>query len=255
MCSSRRREKNGEQVRSETQRICRKGRGCVVRRGRGIESGSALQASTEDVYVRRTMAWLSRVVVAFELCPFACCEKTRCVSLAEPCRPRDNEDIFVTVHDILGAVGEEAMLLIKKDDSDPVESRTNTTLVVVPHLIDFADFMDTITLCEKYLEEINLGDQLQLVPFHPNAVFDAPHSHSNNDTVTNARIDPADFTARSPYPTIHLLLESEVDKALKSWRSLGKSTSKDIIDRNKRKLRDLGHELLQKQCVDDILRL
>ena len=102
----------------------------------------------------------------------------------------------------------------------------------------------------------------QLIPFHPHAVFDVdPHKSSNNNnrntSSPSARApptDPADFTARSPYPTFHLLLESEVSKALEVWRSLGKSTSRDIIERNKRRLRDMGSDSVQHLFVDEIFK-
>lgn len=176
-------------------------------------------------------------MIGYELCPFALqyLSGTRCVCLY---------DESPSLSKILQKVEEEAQLLAMYDGSK--SSSTSTSLVVLPHgehVDNFALFMEVITLGEKLLKDINLEDQVQIVPFHPLATFDA---------VTNEIADPADFTAKSPYPTIHLLLEEVVTSSLLKWNKAGKS-SEDIMKRNKDILRKMGNQTLQKLFVDEIL--
>jgi len=79
---------------------------------------------------------------------------------------------------------------------------------------------------------------LQVASFHPQFQFDGTHA----DDVTNA-------TNRSPYPTLHLLREDSVDRAVAAFPE-----AETIYEKNIRTLEDLGTDgwaALQAQCKAD----
>ena len=219
------------------------------RRASRAESRAAAAAAGEgDVFERRTMAWLRRCVIGKELCPFAepALPTTRCVS-----------SLAAGKEDILLEVEREARSLVEGSQrrrGAAGAQHATTTLLVLPigaHAEDFGEFMEIVSLGEQVVEASGLGSDVQLVPFHPRAVFD-DNVALRGGRDAYRRSDPADYTARSPYPCIHFLLEREVSAALDGFKRQGKSTSHHIIDRNKRALRALGNEALHRSFVEEI---
>ena len=246
------------------------------------------EEENEDVVgVReRTMKWLHSVVVGFDLCPFAksALPRTRCVCVSPSTCEKTEEllhvleaeaRLLVESYEEFGGRGR----IGDKDKAGPspsldgggVQTRGGaaataaapagntkapvTTLLVIPGAIlaEFNDFMDFISLGERLLEETpGLASTLQLVPFHPHASFsfDVAAARAKGDTDAHLRTDPADYTARSPYPTIHLLLEDDVAAHLEHWRTLGLCPQRDITERNQTFLRGMGRTELQHQFVD-----
>lgn len=204
----------------------------------------------EDEEVERTMTWLQRVVIGHELCPFAkpALPTTRCVSVA----PR-GEAAHARTAALLRALESEARCLVESYESD-VPTVTTTLLVVRGGFLDdFADFMEFVHAGERLLETTaGLEAKLQLVPFHPRATFDdVAASRGASQADAHLASDPADFTARSPYPTVHLLVEDDVSAALDRWRAMGHSPH-DITAKNLKRLRRMGRETLRRQFVDAI---
>ena len=201
--------------------------------------------------MRRTMKWLTECVIGYDLCPFAIAAltTTRCVSSEA-----------TATEDILLVVEREARNLVEGHQAlncgscEAQAAVPTTTLLVLPrgsHVEDFEEFMSIVGLSQELIEQSDFANELQLVPFHPRAVFDDNVNLSAGSDAFR-RSDPADFTARSPYPVIHFLLEREVSAALDGFRRLGKSTSKHIIEKNKRTLRAMGNESLHQIFVEDI---
>ena len=88
------------------------------------------------------------------------------------------------------------------------------------------------------------SDHLQLVLFHPLAVHDTyterpPASDGNEEQVE----DCADYTIRSPHPTIHLLRQVDVLRAVQS----GYADLEGLPSRNKARLRRDGIEICRKR--------
>lgn len=85
------------------------------------------------------------------------------------------------------------------------------------------------------------GNLLQLVLFHPQAV------HSTY--ATTGEEDAADFSIRSPFPTVHLLREEDVMRAVRgSEEAGGKMDLRGLPAKNKAKLRALGAQ----RCADKL---
>ncbi|MEM9335286.1 MAG: DUF1415 domain-containing protein [Pseudomonadota bacterium] len=136
--------------------------------------------------------WVEDVVVELNLCPFARRELIGGrVHIAES-RATQTEHVLVDL--------ETEIQRLLADDA------IETTLLVLPHALpDFNDFNQFLDLADGLLQHMQLTGVLQLAHFHPDYRF--------------ADTDPGDaenFTNRSPYPILHLLRESSLDRVLRS---------------------------------------
>jgi hypothetical protein len=101
----------------------------------------------------------------------------------------------------------------------------DTTLLILPHCLrDFLDFNDFLGRAEALLEEMALDGTLQIASFHPQFQF----AGTDVDDVTNC-------TNRSPYPTLHLLREESIDRAVEVFPE-----AETIFERNIEVLQALG---------------
>jgi hypothetical protein len=106
---------------------------------------------------------------------------------------------------------------------------------------DFLDFNDFLGAADAALEDLGYEGVLQVASFHPQFQF----AGTEADDVTNA-------TNRAPYPTLHLLREASVDRAVEAFPE-----ADAIFEANIRTLEDLGAEgwaALQAQCKADATR-
>jgi hypothetical protein len=101
----------------------------------------------------------------------------------------------------------------------------DTTLLIHPGVLqDFGDFNDFLGVAEAALEEMGLDGVLQIASFHPAFQFEGTRPQ-----------DMGNFTNRSPYPTLHLLREDSIDKAVEAFPDAA-----DIYERNIDTLERLG---------------
>jgi len=89
---------------------------------------------------------------------------------------------------------------------------------------DFEDFNDFLELADAAVEDLDLDGVLQVASFHPRFQF----ADTEPDDITNA-------TNRSPYPTLHLLREDSVDRAVAAFPE-----AEAIFERNMETLEKLG---------------
>src|SRR5690606_38360172 len=90
-------------------------------------------------------------------------------------------------------------------EADP--AAIDTTLIVLPGLLaDFLDFNDFLDIADAALEELELDGILQVASFHPDFQFEGTEA----DDIGNC-------TNRSPFPTLHLLREDSVARAVESF--------------------------------------
>ena len=170
-----------------------------------------------------TQKWLETVVVGEKLCPFAP------PFLKDPTLLRivsfEGEPIIIHSEDKGSA---SAVARVKHQMIDFIRRQVDellvgeepqhlheTTLIVldVPFLIqDFREFVRfSWEVQEQVLHEDEHYDgKLQIVLFHPKATHQTYVETSAEDDDENA----SDYTIRSPYPTIHLLREIDVLKAV-----------------------------------------
>ncbi|MFM9917799.1 MAG: DUF1415 domain-containing protein [Rhizobacter sp.] len=142
-----------------------------------------------------TLAWVDRAVIGLNLCPFA-----RAVRVKGQirCVVSDATDSGM----LLQVLCVEAQRLL---DTDP--THCETTLLVHPKVLtDFGDYNDFLDIAEAALGELGCDGVLQLASFHPAYQF----AGTEPEDVTNA-------TNRSPYPTLHLLREESIDRAVQAF--------------------------------------
>jgi hypothetical protein len=145
--------------------------------------------------IARTRQWLERAVIGLNLCPFAAgVHRTgRIRWVASPARRRAAlaADLARELHALAAA------------DPRVVE----TTLLLHPRvLLRFSDFQDFLGLADALLHDMGLAGTLQIAAFHPRWRFaDAPSR------------DIAHASNRAPHPTLHLLREDSVARAVAAF--------------------------------------
>jgi len=177
--------------------------------------------------IAETRAWVDRAVIGLNLCPFA-----KAVQLKNQVRyvASDATDVDALLASLQGELHELA-----KADSAQVD----TTLLIHPQVLtDFDDYNDFLDAADAAIEQCGYAGVLQVASFHPQYQFEGTAA----DDVTNA-------TNRSPYPTLHLLREASVERAVQAFPE-----AEAIYETNMRTLERLGPEgwaALQAQCRRD----
>ena len=182
----------------------------------------------EALEVAETRAWVQRAVVGLNLCPFAKAPLAK------------GQIRFV----LSAATGPDALLAALVDElallaaADPAV--VETTLLVHPFVLaDFLDFNDFLDRADRALDDAGLDGTLQIASFHPRFQFAGTEA-----------CDLSNATNRSPYPTLHLLREESMDRAVAAFPE-----AEAIFDANIATLEALGSDgwaALQAQCRADI---
>lgn len=179
-------------------------------------------ASTQRV-IRQTKHWIDDIVIGLNLCPFAA-----------PVVRKNLVDYLVVSGDNM-----EQHLHQLADNLNRLDHQKNieTSLLIYPQAYKlFDDYLDFLHLANQLLEEMNYSGVYQLASFHPNYCFEA----CTDD-------DAGNFTNRSPYPMLHLLRESSLEKAIASYENI-----EDVPKNNVIKLRQIGYKTMQ-QTLKNIL--
>jgi hypothetical protein len=90
---------------------------------------------------------------------------------------------------------------------------------------DFLDYNDFLEVADAAVSELDLDGELQVASFHPDYRF----ADTEPDDIGN-------YSNRAPYPTLHLLREASVDRAVAAFPDAA-----TIFERNVDTLRRLGH--------------
>lgn len=165
----------------------------------GVSNGKALSASELERDNTRieeeTRAWVKRIVVGLNLCPFAA-------------KPLADEQLYVTVvrGDDLEEILEQILVqsLVFTEDTLP-----GTALLVCPDLVphNFNEYLNVLTMVvDGLLEDHDLVGRVQVVPFHPEFIF------AGDDDGGDSKMEY--WTNRSPYPMFHILKEDDVSHAI-----------------------------------------
>lgn len=166
---------------------------------------TAASSSNEDV-VAATRAWLETDVIGLNLCPFA-----REVHGSN--RIRYVVSGARTVQALRADLIDELLLLKTLDPS-----QTDTTLLIHPHVLgDFLDYNDFLDVADGTIRDLGLVGEFQIASFHPRYQF----AETGPDDVTNR-------TNRSPYPTLHLLRDASVERALAAYPDADKISERNI---------------------------
>lgn len=141
-----------------------------------------------------THRWVQRAVIGLNLCPFA-----KSVEVNQ--RLRIVVSAARTPEELLKELAHE-LLALRRTDPEEVE----TTLLVHPWVLnDFLDFNDFLGAADALVEDLELDGILQVASFHPDYQFDG----TDADDIDN-------YSNRSPYPTLHLLREESIERAVET---------------------------------------
>lgn len=180
--------------------------------------------------IAHTRAWVERAVVGLNLCPFAKAPLVKGQIRFVVCETDDPRVLLEALCAQMGALVE----------ADPTV--VETTLLIHPWvLLDFGAFNDFLDAADAALEELGLDGALQVASFHPRYQF----AGTGPDDLANA-------TNRAPYPTLHLLREASVERAVAAFPE-----AEAIYETNVATLEALGADgwaQLQVQCRADAQR-
>ncbi len=165
--------------------------------------------------IQDTQTWFEKAVIGLNLCPFAKAVHTKgqirwvlCVAT----QPQDLLATLVQELQVLASASPEAI---------------DTTVLVHPQVMqDFLDFNDFLDVADGALEELQLDGVLQIASFHPQFQFEG-----------TAPDDMGNYSNRAPYPTLHLLREDSIERAVAAVPDAA-----DIYQRNIDTLQALGPE-------------
>lgn len=176
----------------------------------------------DEVVIAQTKVWLEKAVIGLNLCPFA-----------KGVHIKDQIRYFVS-----HATTPEALVkdLVAELEvlAEANSEKIDTSLLIHPFVMqDFLDYNDFLEVADATLEELDLDGILQVASFHPQYQFEdaAP------DDIDN-------YTNRSPFPTLHLLREESIDKAVEAFPE-----AEQIYDKNIQTLRALGHDAWKKLFI------
>ena len=176
-----------------------------------------------------TRAWLERAVVGLNLCPFAKAPLVKGQIRFVLCEANRTD----TLLDVLC----EQLHGLAQADPETIE----TTLVIHPNvLLDFEEFNDFLDAADAAVERLGYEGVIQVASFHPRYRF----AGTDEDDIGNA-------SNRSPYPTLHLLREASIERAVAAFPE-----AETIFEANISTLEALGSEgwaALQAQCRRDAL--
>ena len=172
-------------------------------------------AAPPAIVIADTRRWLERAVIGLNLCPFAKAPHAKGQIHYAVC---DSDDAA----DWLAQLRTELQALAALDATE-----RETTLLMASRLLpDFLDFNDFLAEADAVLAELDLQGMLQIAPFHPRFQF----AGTDEDDITNA-------TNRAPYPTLHLIREASIDRAVAAFPE-----AEAIYEANMATLEKLGDE-------------
>ena len=176
-------------------------------------NNTSLKATPENLMVQDTFRWLERAVIGLNLCPFA---KSVYVKGQVHCTVSAAATLEALRDDLLQALKD----LVALD-----ASVRETTLLVVQNLLqDFYDYNNFLNVADDCLLALHLEGEIQIASFHPHYQF----AGTDENDITN-------FTNRSPYPTLHLIREVSIDRAVAAFPE-----AEAIFDANMATLSQLG---------------
>jgi len=174
--------------------------------------------------IAQTRCWLKSVIIDLNFCPFAKREFVRDSIRYKVSEQTDLASALETMADELQHL-----------DQQPL---TETTLLIFPDAFsEFEDFLELIELADQLIDQLGYRATYQLAHFHPDYCF----AGSTDE-------DAANYTNRAPWPTLHLLRETSLQRAIDAYPDASR-----IPYINIEKAREMGKQALLarlKQCMD-----
>jgi hypothetical protein len=173
------------------------------------------RSPSHDEAIAATGRWLERAVIGLNLCPFA-----KSVQVKKQVR-----------YVVSDAADSDALLADLERELQYLAAippeQTDTTLLIHPYVLtSFDDFTDFLDLVDVVVRTQGLAGTLQVANFHPDYCF----ADAEPDDIGN-------HSNRSPYPTLHLIREASIDRAVAAFPDAAQ-----IYERNIETLERIGIE-------------
>ena len=166
-----------------------------------------------DQAQRDTVTWLERAVIGLNLCPFA-----KAVHVKGQIRY-----VVYPQSDPQGLLDRLVVELKHLQASEP--AALDTVLLIAPNcLMDFLNFNDFLAKADRALQKLGLEGKIQIASLHPGYQF----ADAAPDDITN-------YTNRSPHPTLHLLREESISRAVAAFPN-----PEAIFENNIQRMTQLG---------------
>jgi uncharacterized protein len=180
-----------------------------------------------DAVIAATSAWLEKAVIGLNLCPFAKAPQVKNQIRFLVSAAHSAETLLPAL------IGELKMLAA----ADP--QLLETTLLIHPQaLTDFLDYNDFLDLADAAVADLGLTGEIQIASFHPDYQF----AGTAPDDITN-------YTNRAPYPTLHLLREASIARAVEAFpdaSAIFEKNMETLRQINPARLGDYGFALAEK---------
>ncbi|MBQ4813527.1 hypothetical protein A7985_16390 [Pseudoalteromonas luteoviolacea] len=166
--------------------------------------------------------WVSKVIVKYNFCPFARKEV-------------EQQTIHYQVSSVVSHEDAVMEMLNECFELNSLPERETTLLIFSEGFKMFDDFLDLVDLANAMLCAQGFEGKYQLANFHPDYIF------ADSDDA-----DPANYTNRAPFPTLHLIREESMALALEQY-----DDPESIPDNNIRLARRKGEAFWQQllsQC-------
>jgi hypothetical protein len=146
--------------------------------------------------IASTSKWVKQIVIGLNFCPFAN-------------QPFIKNQIYYHVYDA-SSISDIEIHLQKMIDLLINNPTIETVLIIFPtHFASFSSFLQGIKRAERYLEKKKYTNDYLIAHFHPNYIFNGVDKD-----------DTSNYTNRSPYPILHLIKQSSIDKAKSSFKHI-----------------------------------
>ena len=190
-------------------------------------------ASSGQQRILQTRQWLETIVIGQKLCPFA-------APVRRPPQLRLRASACESNDGIVRELTEEAAALRCGIDVPTATSAETALLILDMHVggqtLSWRNLVSlSWRLQEEALVEQGHAEHLQIVLFHPAA------THSTYADA-DAPADAGDYTIRAPYPTVQLLREADVLRAVRSYPD-----AEGIPARNRVRMRADGVEACERR--------
>ncbi|MFZ2853441.1 MAG: DUF1415 domain-containing protein [Rhodocyclaceae bacterium] len=188
-----------------------------------MNSTNTMASPTAEEAIAATAKWLDRAVVGLNLCPFARRAQVRQQVRYAVSEARDSDALLADLEREL-----QHLAAVSPEETD-------TTLLIHPYVLeDFDDFVDFLGLVDVVVRTQGLTGTLQVANFHPDYCF----ADAEPDDLGN-------YSNRSPYPTLHLIREASIARALAAFPD-----ADSIYRRNIETLERIGRKGWQALDVD-----
>ncbi|WP_133407140.1 DUF1415 domain-containing protein [Parashewanella tropica] len=143
--------------------------------------------------IAHTDNWVKRVIMKYNICPFARQEVER-----------DTIRYLVIDETKIAKLADKLLEEYQYLDKHP---EAETSLVILPNGFgDFNRYLEAVYLAEDLIEDLGYEGTYQIASFHPEYCFEGEDFDS-----------PTNFTNRAPYPTLHIIREASIEKALENY--------------------------------------